>query len=464
MVRFETTNPCAECGQCKGGERCEIIRRPLRRYDGIRLTADGFDCALPVSIDSHNHCAYGCLYCFADNLESHRETAMKAVGQTPLANVEALFSGGGGKRAALLRKALKYDRRNANGYPTAVQLGALCEPCDTIELNQGWLLGLIALAVKYRQPVRMSTKGKLLQLKDYQAALAQAPELFWVAFSLITPDDELLEQIDVKAPNATERLQTMASLSKLGVKTSLRLRPMLPGVSDATPRHPKAYKELLERVAQAGAQAVSIEVAFTPGNATADIKRRWADLGKLTGIDYLGLYAGFGKKQVCNRPSYLWTEGIMHAVVEEAHKLGMTVGVSDPVWKQLTDTGCCCGILPDDPVFGNWQEESATNQLLLAKTKGIEIGPNDIVPPWAHDVPLSDMVNAGVGPLIAYARRHTTWADRLRQMWNTPKMERAPLNYFQGAMLPTRRDDNGDLYYKYAGLERAHQHGKFWRV
>ena len=137
MVRFETANPCADCGDCQDGKRCDIIRRPLRRYDGIRLTADGFDCALPVSIDSHNHCAYRCLYCFADNLESHRLTAMKAVGQTPLANVETLFSGEGGKRMNLLRKALKYDRRNANGYPTAVQLGALCEPCDNIELNQG---------------------------------------------------------------------------------------------------------------------------------------------------------------------------------------------------------------------------------------------------------------------------------------------------------------------------------------
>ena len=129
-MRFETCNACAECGECKGAITCDIVRRPLRRYDGIRLTSDGFDCALPVSIDSHNHCAYGCLYCFADNLESHRATALAAVGQTPLASVETLFSGGGGKRMGILQKALKFDRRNANGYPCAVQLGALCEPCD----------------------------------------------------------------------------------------------------------------------------------------------------------------------------------------------------------------------------------------------------------------------------------------------------------------------------------------------
>ena len=71
----------------------------------------------------------------------------------------------------------------------------------------------------------------------------------------------------------------------------------------------------------------------------------------------------------------------MHAIKEEALKYGMNIGVSDPVWKQLGETGCCCGIEPDDPVFGNWQEQSATNQLLLARDTGRLIHFEDILPP-----------------------------------------------------------------------------------
>lgn len=463
-LRYESVNTCAECGQCKGGERCKVVRQPLRKYSGVRFTSDGFDCALPVSFDSHSHCAYGCLYCFADNLMSHRDGTAIAVGQTSLARIESIFSGEGGKLADIYRKALKYDRRNAAGYPCAVQLGALCEPCDNIERQQGWLLQFIDLAIKYRQPIRMSTKGKLFLLPDYQAHLAPAPELFWVAFSLITPDDELLAKIDRRAPSATERLNTMAALSKMGVKTSLRFRPILPGISDSTRKHPKAYRELIQRAAAAGAQAVSCEVAFTPGTGSADVRRRWNALRDVTGIDYLELYKGFGKPQACNRPSYQWTEEIMHAVVDEAHAAKLVVGISDPVWKQLGDTGCCCGILPDDPVFGNWQRESATNQLLEAKATGKEIGPDDIIPSWAHNVLKSHLANMGVGPLIVWKRNHTTWADNLRQIWNNPAQERSPLLYFQGALQPVRRAKNGDLFYKYVGLTRQNLHGKLWQV
>ena len=49
--------------------------------------------------------------------------------------------------------------------------------------------------------------------------------------------------------------------------------------------------------------------------------------------------------QACTRPSFLWTENIMHAVHDKATECGLVVGVSDPVWKQLGETGCCCGML-----------------------------------------------------------------------------------------------------------------------
>lgn len=155
----------------------------------------------------------------------------------------------------------------------------------------------------------------------------------------------------------------------------------------------------------------------------------------------------------------------MHAIYEVAHANGLVCGVSDPVWKQLTDTGCCCGILPDDPVFGNWEPESATNQLLLAKQNGHLIGPDDITPAWAHGLLLHTMVNLGPGPKSSWARRHTTWADKLRQVWNSLEAERGPLRYFQGALKPEHRDALGNLHYRYVGLARTYpEQVPFWKV
>ena len=464
-MRFERVNPCVGCGEpCGDGQRCEPARHKLRKYSGIRFTSDGFDCALPVTIDSHSHCAYGCLYCFSDNLMSHREQTTRPLGQTYLSQVEAIFAGEGGKNGALYRKALRYDRRNAAGYPCPIQLGAINDPCDHIERQQGWLLDFIKLAIEYRQPVRISTKGTVFQIKEYLDALAKAPELFWITFSIITPDDEMLELVDRRAPNATQRIKTMKLLSDIGAKTALRFRPILPGISDATKRYPQAYRVLIEQAAEAGAGAISYEVGFVPGAMTKEVRARWDVLSKVTGVPFEKLYRGFGRNQSCMRPPYTWTENIMHAIRDEAHKNGMDVGVSDPVWKQLTDTGCCCGIMPDDPIFGNWQVESATNQLLLAKETGKILGPEDIIPEWANNANASMLVNQGPGPLTVYATRHELWADKLRDAWNGLDKQRGTLEYFQGALQPIERN-NGDVFYKYVGLERQYpEHVPYWKV
>lgn len=463
--RYKNVNPCAGCGDCLDGKRCEPARvDEMRGYSGVRFTSDGFDCALPVSIDSHSVCSYACSYCFADNLVQHRVGRDRPIGQQSLREIEAFFSGDG-KKFDNMRCALRYDRRNEYGYPCPVQLGAICDPCDNIERQQGWLLEFMKIAIKYNQPVRISTKGRIFLLPEYQEVIAKAPHLFWVAFSIITPDDELLAKIDLRAPSATMRLQTMKALSKLGVKTSLRFRPLWPHVSDKTKNHPIAYKELIERATQAGAIAVSYEVGFVPGVITKQTRSRWEHFSHVIGVPLEKLYLSFGKRQGCMRAPYSWTENIMHAIYEEAHKNGLVCGVSDPVWKQLTDTGCCCGILPDDPVFGNWETESATNQLLLAKRDGKLIKSTDIIPAWAYKERASSLVNLGVGPLSAYDKRHRLWSDTMIDLWTNINKERGPLTYFQGALVPIERLSDGDILFKYNGLTREYpEKVPYWDV
>ncbi len=454
--RYESMDTCAACRSCGGGTCNDARSKQLRKYSGVRFTSDGFDCALPVTIDSHSHCSYACLYCFSEQLTGHTKTKVKPLGQTSLSTLESVFSGGGGVDAGLFRMALKYDRRNGGGFPCPVQLGGINDPCDNIERQQGWFLRFAELAIKYNQPVRISTKGNVLREPDYLRVLSKAPHLFWVAFSIITCDDELIERIDIGAPNVTERLKTMQVLSKLGVATSLRFRPMLPGVSDRTPRYRQAYKVLIERAAAAGCKAISYECGFYPSRGGNDVAKKWGQLSKVTHVPFKALFDKIGSNEACRRASPAWTENIMYAVQEEAKRHGLVVGVSDPIWKQLSDSGCCCGILPDDPVFGNWERENATEALLRAKREGTTIWPEDIIPPWARHVLLSKMVAMAAGPLLVWKKRHTLWDEKLRNAWNDLHSQRGPLVYFQGALQPTERRSNGDIGYKYVGLDRKH--------
>jgi DNA repair photolyase len=459
-TRFFTLNVCRGCGGCKDHQFCNSARSELRDYSGVRFTSDGFDCALPVSIDSHSHCSYGCLYCFSDNLMQHQAGTFSGVGQTSLLAIEKLFDGDPKNNRWIYQKALKYDNKK-NGYPCPVQLGAINDPCDQIERNQGWLLRFIDLAIKYNQPVRISTKGDIFLAKEYLDAIGKAPHLFWVAFSIISIDDEIIAKIDRRAPTPSRRLKTMKALSDIGVKTSLRFRPILPGISDRTIKHPMALRELIEKAAVSGAKAISYETAFYPGAPTKELKLRWKILSDFAGYDLEKLYKSFGTNQACNRPAYTFVEDIMHKVKEIAIENKLTVGVSDPCWKQLTETGCCCGILPDDPVFGNWQRENATTQLVVARDTGKLISAKDAIPAWAYDSPSSFIINSGAGPLVKYKDKHEKWSDVLSRTWNQLDTQRSALNYFQGALLPVDRDSDNDILYKYVGLQRQYKESIF---
>ena len=455
-MRFEDINVCKECREyginCEDSTKCKPIKTKPHPFSGIRHTADGFDCALPVTIDSHSSCAFECLYCFSDNILNHTNKQTN-IGQTSLKTIENIFKDKKNENPSHwhTKNALKYTNRNKDGFPCAVQLGGLCDAGDSIEQNQGWLLKFMDLAIKYDQPVRMSTKGGVFLLPEYLKKIAKKPHLFWIAFSTITDNDEIIKKIDRFAPNATQRILSVKNLTKLGVKTSLRLRPIMLGITDKN----KAYESLINKFADAGSIAISYEVGFYPQAIPNINKWKWNLLSQISGYDLKKIYKSFGSSQACTRPSYLWTENIMHKIAEISKERGLTIGVSDPVWKQLSEVGCCCGIKPDDPIFGNWEKENATNALLEAKKTGENIYLKDITPEWAKTLLSSTMILMGAGPLIKHKLLNETWADVLRSNWNDINKQRSVMNYFQGALIPNGIDTDGNRIYKYKGLERA---------
>lgn len=473
MKRFNQLTPekvCSQCNYCnienQAGKMCQDARvNKMRNYTGIRFTADGFDCAMPVTIDTHSKCSYGCLYCFSDNMSGHEQVQKMNIGQLSLKSIQNIFEGKVGKMGDNVRQALKYHDKK-NGFSAPIQMGGVNDPCDNIERQQGWLLDFFDLVIKHQQPIRISTKGNLLKQKDYLDKMAKAPHLFWVAFSINTIDDDIAKKVDFMAPLPSQRLETIKALTKIGVKTSLRLRPIFPGLTDSTPNYPdKAYKVLIDRASECGVGAISYEVGFYPSVMPSQShKDKWKKLQKVIGLPIEKIYKSFGT-QACTRPSYLWTEDIMHSIKEVALSHGLSIGISDPVWKQLGETGNCCGIEPDDPVFGNWQRESATNRLLEARD-GIrkELHVEDIVPKWAYNVQFANMCALGAGPTYKYKHKHRTWADHLIDTWNMTEKDRSPMNYFQGALQIKEILDNGNVVYEYKGLERKHKKSAFWKT
>lgn len=456
----QNVDPCGNCDTACGGGMCTAFQGKLPSYDGIRFTADGFDCALPVSIDPFNTCSFDCLYCFSNFLsrDPKRKESFR-VGVMPISQLERFLdfdAGSKNQKISLLQSALRREK----GPRCPVQLGALGDPFDNIERHRAWTLEAIPLFSKYNQPVRVSTKGGLLlQEEQYLRALGPVAHLFWVAFSIISIDDDVLKKIDRFAPNATERLAAMKRMSELGARTSLRLRPIIRNVTDRTPRHRKAWRDLMRRSRDAGAGAVSMEFMFVPGVQPPHIEKRINAISDMAGFDMTKFYkSATSRWGACLRASRSWKEELTFAIREEAHALGMVFSVSDPHWKELNDTGCCCGMLPDDPVFGNWERENGTNALVTAKAKYDAGLPalmyvDDIVPPWAYEQSIIGMCLVG-GVKGAIAQKYTTWADKLINTWNDPKNARAPLHYFGGVARPHSLDANKNMVYEYVDVPR----------
>ncbi|KKK70859.1 hypothetical protein LCGC14_2919780, partial [marine sediment metagenome] len=128
------------CGLCNGS-LCEPFRGKAKGYDGIRFTADGFDCSLQVAIDQYSTCSFNCLYCFSNFLsrDPHRKNAYK-VGKWPIAALERLLERDREFEDPLqiYRRALwQKNPQTGEHMRVPIQWGALGDPFDNIERNQG---------------------------------------------------------------------------------------------------------------------------------------------------------------------------------------------------------------------------------------------------------------------------------------------------------------------------------------
>ncbi len=399
---------------------------------------------------------HNCLYCFANNL-------MRAPDRNP-DKVKQMLEKGSWYSEWNIKALAKLLNRDAKGsvakaiYPLLdqgmpVQLGALGDPLDEIERYRGWLLKAIPMFQEQNIPVRIGTKGaKLMMDKRYRDLFHKTADHFWFAFSIISADDDLITQVDISAPNATERFKAMKAYAKEGHPCSVRFRPFLPGLSDRN----DGWKRLLDKAADAGAKAVSFEFIFLEAAPTVRQKIMYHHMFKSMGNVKFGEEWNAASKGIesCRRGSREYKLDMTQKVRDYAHNLGMVFACSDPHFKEWNDSGCCCGILPDDPIFGKWSRRQLTNvvyELKQAFERGerMQVTYDDWAPDWAHQIKSVEVFNNGDWH-AKRLRKYQTFGDTFRNKWNNPKHPRNPFQYFAGVMRPVGVDKKtNDVIYEY---------------
>jgi hypothetical protein len=135
----------------------------------------------------------------------------------------------------------------------------------------------------------------------------------------------------------------------------------------------------------------------------------------------------------------------MEAACKEA---GMRFYVSDAHFKELCCNGSCCG-LPKD---WNYSHGQFCEALQIAKEKGV-VKYSDI----RKDI---DELHSsyqweraqGFNCNSSEKRAHfhgMTMANYMRWLWNNPQAGQSPYKLFEGILVPTEKDENGDFIYKY---------------
>jgi hypothetical protein len=142
-------------------------------------------------------------------------------------------------------------------------------------------------------------------------------------------------------------------------------------------------------------------------------------------------------------------------ICDHAHQLEMNFGISDPHFKELNDSGSCCG-MPDtgDKWFSKWSRRQMTEVIVQAR-KSYERGERrlfsckDWRPEWAHQAKFTSMVNAGNWHNWR-RKKYKTFGDHMRDKWNNPKSPRDPYLYFGKVLVPIGTDQKtGDVVYEY---------------
>lgn len=406
-------------------------------YGSPRWSGEITDCSLPVTLDTYNNCAFGCLYCFSQYRRGVGNTRddywEKNVSAINVERVKKIFSGEDttNQFAAYIK-----DRR-------PIQYGGLSDQFDGFERKYGVTYELLKYLRQIDYPICFSTKSTWVFFDEKYRELFRGADNWNMKFSIITLDETDAKKIEIGVSTPQRRLEAMREYTKLsngGV--TLRLRPFIIGVSD------KTYLDLIRAAHDAGATAVSTEFFCLETRSIKIAAEHYKKISEVCGYDIVDFYRSHSKASSGYlRLNRKIKEPYIRAMQQLCVELGMRFYVSDAHFKECSDNCCCCGLNPN----WNYSRGNFSAALQIAKKTGT-VRWSDIEPdmyfldtfPWRYA--------EGFNTTSCECRAMfdgMTMKGYLRYLWNNPARGQSPYRMFSGILVPDGYDSNGDVIYKY---------------
>jgi DNA repair photolyase len=228
------------------------------------------------SLNPYMGCVHRCTFCYVRGFEQRAE---RPSGHGYGASIRVKTNVAGVLRRELQRTGPRDD---------GVAIGAATDPYQPAEGRYRLTRACIEVLRDVAQPFSIITRGPLIVRDvDVLAEASQRADVS-VTFSVPTVDDDVWRTTEPGTAPPRQRLRALKVLVAAGVRTSVGMAPLLPGLSD----HPSQLARVVEAAREAGACGVWANLLYLrPGTREHFLEclaRDWPELLP----DYERLYAG----------------------------------------------------------------------------------------------------------------------------------------------------------------------------
>lgn len=193
------------------------------------------DVAMLYSMNPYQGCEHGCIYCYARNsFEYWGYSAGVDFEQKILYKPNA---------PELLRSFLMHPR----WQPVPISISGNTDCYQPAEKKFRLTRQLLEVCNAFNQPVGMITKNALI-LRDLDILKAMGDKhLVSVLVSITSLDEGLRRVMEPRTATSLQRLKTIESLSKAGIRAGVMLGPMIPGLNE------QEMQSIIQKAKDAGA-------------------------------------------------------------------------------------------------------------------------------------------------------------------------------------------------------------------
>jgi DNA repair photolyase len=216
------------------------------------------DVGFETSLNPYRGCEHGCIYCYAR--PTHEYLGLSA-GLDFESKIMVKTSA-----PELLRAELESPRWK----PQTLVMSGVTDPYQPIERKLGITRGCLEVLAKFRNPVAIITKNRLVTRDVDLLRNLTAHNAVAVNISVTSLDSNLQRVLEPRTSSPQARLDAIRQLRSAGIPTGVMVAPIIPGLTD------HEVPKIMDACAKSGAQFAAYTIVRLPW-AVAPLFEHWLE-------------------------------------------------------------------------------------------------------------------------------------------------------------------------------------------